>query len=325
MNQKQVNRIIKLLKEKEVSFDRGLSNDEVERIEERFNICFPDDLKLLLQTALPVSSGFVHWRYGLKGEQGKKEIEQKLRNPKEGILWGVKIGEFWLGKWGIKPDNLQEQKEIAERELMNVPQLIPIFAHRFISSSPDEIGNPVFSIYNTDIIHYGYDLIDYLANEFKIEIPTSYGRIEEPKHIDFWSDIINSYEQNNMKYFEAKRTVKPDEIDELNHVNNVMYVQWIQDIAGLHWSELIKENPQEDCIWVVVRHEIDYLRSAVLDDIVTLKTWVGETQGVKSVRHVEILKEDKVLVKAQTTWCLLDAKTHRPKRIDESVLKTLQL
>lgn len=126
-----------------------------------------------------------------------------------------------------------------------------------------------------------------------------------------------------MKIFETKRSVQPSEIDELNHVNNVVYVQWIQDVAGLHWAELTKENPLPDCIWVVVRHEIDYLRSAVLGDTVTLKTWVGETQGVKSIRHVEILKGNKILVKAQTTWCLLDAKTLRLKRIDESVLKTL--
>lgn len=119
------------------------------------------------------------------------------------------------------------------------------------------------------------------------------------------------------------KKVKETEIDELNHVNNVVYVQWIQDVASLHWFELVKKNPQENCIWVVLRHEIDYVRSAVLGDEITLKTWVGETQGVKSIRHVEILKDDKLLVKAKTTWCLLDAKTMRPKRIDESVLKTL--
>lgn len=126
-----------------------------------------------------------------------------------------------------------------------------------------------------------------------------------------------------MKVYQTERIVKKSEIDDLNHVNNVVYVQWIQDVAGMHWFELVKENPQEDCIWVVLRHEIDYLGSAILGDTITLKTWVGVTQGVKSIRHVEILKNNKVLVKAQTIWCLLDGKTMRPKRIDESVLKTL--
>ena len=40
--------------------------------------------------------------------------------------------------------------------------------------------------------------------------------------------------------------------------------------------------------------------------------------------YVEIYKEDVLLVKAQTVWCMLDVKTLRPTRITESVLKVLQ-
>ncbi|MDY0779538.1 thioesterase family protein [Tenacibaculum sp. IB213877] len=123
--------------------------------------------------------------------------------------------------------------------------------------------------------------------------------------------------------FTTQRVVTSEEIDQLNHVNNVVYLQWVQDIAEQHWAELSKNNPQPDYIWVVIRHEIDYLQQAVLGDTITLKTWVGETQGVKSVRHVEIYKDAVLLVKAQTTWCLLHAKTLRPTRITESVINTL--
>ncbi|WP_132794308.1 acyl-CoA thioesterase [Tenacibaculum skagerrakense] len=129
---------------------------------------------------------------------------------------------------------------------------------------------------------------------------------------------------NSNKVFSTTRKVISEEIDELNHVNNVVYVQWVQDIAKLHWAELVKDSPQEnDLIWVVFRHEIDYKNQAMLDDVVTLKTWVGETAGVKSVRHVEIYKDDKILVKAKTTWCLLDAKTFRPTRITENIYNLL--
>lgn len=125
------------------------------------------------------------------------------------------------------------------------------------------------------------------------------------------------------KVFVSKRTVVSEEIDELNHVNNVVYVQWVQDIAVLHWQYLTKNVNAEDLIWVVLKHEIDYLGQATLNDEVTLKTWVGETKGVKSIRHVEIFKEDKLLVKAQTTWCLLNNKTLRPARITEDIYNLL--
>ncbi len=123
--------------------------------------------------------------------------------------------------------------------------------------------------------------------------------------------------------FSIQHTVTKEEIDELNHVNNVVYVQWIQDIAGKHWKKLVKNQTEITGIWVVIRHEIDYLKSAVLGDEVTLKTWIGASTGLKSIRHVEILKGTILLAKAQTTWCLLDAKTYKPLRITESVLKIL--
>ena len=126
-----------------------------------------------------------------------------------------------------------------------------------------------------------------------------------------------------MKRFILKHTVTKEEIDNLNHVNNVVYVQWIQDIAGKHWQDLIKDQAKQHYIWVVIRHEIDYLKSAKLEDNITLKTWVGESKGLKSIRYVEIFRNQDLLAKAKTTWCMLDTKTHRPLRITEDVLKIL--
>ncbi len=125
------------------------------------------------------------------------------------------------------------------------------------------------------------------------------------------------------KVFTTTRVVVSEEIDNLNHVNNVVYVQWVQDIATLHWEYLVKDINAEDLIWVLVKHEIDYIGQAVLNDEITLKTWVGETKGVKSVRHVEIFKDDKLLAKSQTTWCLLNSKTLRPTRITEDIFNLL--
>ena len=189
MNQKQVNRIINLLKGKGISFENGLTDIEIERVNRDFGIVFPNDLKLFLQTALPVSVGFVHWRYGLNSEKGKQEIENKLNWPLRGLLFDIKNNSFWLDEWGAKPAGFEEQKKVATSELAKQPKLIPIYSHRYISDQPGEAGNPVFSVYQTDIIYYGNDLMDYLSNEFRIEIPKFYGTIEEPKQIPFWSDM----------------------------------------------------------------------------------------------------------------------------------------
>ena len=127
-----------------------------------------------------------------------------------------------------------------------------------------------------------------------------------------------------MNVFIQKHTVLISEIDELNHVNNIDYLEWVQEIAHKHWQLLTKDNPHDGYVWYVIRHEIDYLKQAVLGEELTIKTWVGETGGVKSIRHVEISKGSIVLAKVATTFCLLDVKRKRPTRITQSILNLLK-
>lgn len=125
------------------------------------------------------------------------------------------------------------------------------------------------------------------------------------------------------KIFTLKITVSTDDIDNLQHVNNLVYVKWMDIIATKHWTFLTKDHPLPQYVWVVVRHEIDYLKQAGLGDEITVKTWVGETKGITSVRFMEFYKGDVLLVKAKTVWAMLNAKTFKPARIREDVLKVL--
>jgi len=118
-------------------------------------------------------------------------------------------------------------------------------------------------------------------------------------------------------------TVSSEDIDTLHHVNNLVYVKWMDKIATTHWDFLTKENPLPQYIWVVMRHEIDYLKQATLGDEIVVKTWVGETKGITSVRFMEFYKKDVLLVKAKTVWAMLHAETFKPTRIREDVLKVL--
>lgn len=124
-----------------------------------------------------------------------------------------------------------------------------------------------------------------------------------------------------MKTFELTINVSANDIDELNHVNNVVYVQWIQDVAKAHWESLASKEVQEKYIWMVLRHEVDYSGQAREGDVLIAKTWVAWSEGVKSERQVEISNQEtgKVVAKAKTLWCLLDAQTKRPKRIDSDI------
>ena len=126
-----------------------------------------------------------------------------------------------------------------------------------------------------------------------------------------------------MSVFETTYTVIASDIDELNHVNNVVYLRWIQNIANLHWTQLKQDEDTSAYVWVVIRHEIDYIGQALLEDSIVAKTWVGETGGIRSIRHVEFYRNNKLLVKAQTTFCLLHAKSFKPMRITDEILAML--
>jgi acyl-CoA thioester hydrolase len=117
--------------------------------------------------------------------------------------------------------------------------------------------------------------------------------------------------------------VSKGDIDDLNHVNNVVYLNWVLEAAKQHWELL--SNPAQNLlyVWVILRHEIDYLASGMLNDDITITTWVDSSAGVKSDRIVEIKRDNKLLAKAKTTWCLLDKTTMRPVRIPDEILTVL--
>tara|TARA_R110002051_G_scaffold56046_8_gene104003 strand:- start:54837 stop:55229 length:393 start_codon:yes stop_codon:yes gene_type:complete len=124
-----------------------------------------------------------------------------------------------------------------------------------------------------------------------------------------------------MNGFKKKIIVSNDDLDDLNHVNNVRYVQWIQDISKEHWQAKASPHMQEEVIWVVLSHHIEYKNSAVLNDPILISTYIASSSGAKSIRIVEMYhgKTNKLLVKASTEWCLLHSKTYRPLRIPENI------
>lgn len=120
--------------------------------------------------------------------------------------------------------------------------------------------------------------------------------------------------------------VQAPDIDTLDHVNNVVYLRWVQDVATAHWCKIAPEEMRKKYSWVVLRHEIDYRNPAVLGDELIVRTWVGSSKGVKSVRYVEFHQSGtgKLVAEAKTTWCLLDAQTMRPKRIENDIVSIFQ-
>lgn len=63
---------------------------------------------------------------------------------------------------------------------------MPIYGHRYLPTVPSMGGNPVLSVYQTDIIYYGNDLLDWFSYEFQ---RSSVER--EPRRVRFWSWFVD--------------------------------------------------------------------------------------------------------------------------------------
>lgn len=121
--------------------------------------------------------------------------------------------------------------------------------------------------------------------------------------------------------FELAIAVGSQDIDELGHVNNVVYLRWVQDAAVAHWRAAATAAQQAELAWVVVRHEIEYKHAAHLGDAIIARTWVGTATAQTFERHTEILRasDQRLLARARTLWCPIDAHTGKPTRVHSDV------
>ena len=117
-------------------------------------------------------------------------------------------------------------------------------------------------------------------------------------------------------------------IDENGHVNNVAYVQWMQDIAVEHYSSIggiAAQGPE--ATWVVREHKIEYLLPAYLNDEVEIRTWVESVRRVRSLRKYEFVRKSdgRTLVRGETDWVFVDARTGTPRAIPREVAEVFGL
>lgn len=186
MTAEQTTALIDCLASCGIRFEAGLTDIEVAEVQEKFGFVFPPDLKQLLQQALPVTKSFVNWRKGLHNIYTARKIKARMKWPSQCIGFYVEDHSMWLPEWGDKPIEEAEKLDVVKKNLQSVSKLIPIYSHRYIPAQPSEEGNPVFSVYHTDTIYYGYDLPNYLANEFLFTLPGIFTRFEGAKeHIEF--------------------------------------------------------------------------------------------------------------------------------------------
>jgi hypothetical protein len=196
----------------------GLSDDEIDGVERRWSLRFPPDYRLFLRRLHSVdrpmtgayfrdpqdgdrlvpdeSPSFYNWLTDTEAIQGR--FDWLL----EGLEFDLEQNVLWRESWGPKPATLEAQKERVRELVAAAPKLIPVFSHRYLLAEPCQEGNPVLSVYQSDIIVYGHDLRSYFQMEFygllgltRAEIEPLVtkeinGRFAQYMAIPFWGELL---------------------------------------------------------------------------------------------------------------------------------------
>jgi acyl-CoA thioester hydrolase len=124
-----------------------------------------------------------------------------------------------------------------------------------------------------------------------------------------------------MPYVHEVEVLESD-IDNLGHASNLVYLRWVQDAALAHSTALgFSEQAYlaRGEAWVVRRHEIEYLRAAVMRDRLRIETRVEFMKAANSVRRTEIFRGSELLCRAATDWVYVELTRGRPTRIPQDV------
>ena len=114
--------------------------------------------------------------------------------------------------------------------------------------------------------------------------------------------------------------IQPSDIDHMGHVNNAVYLKWVQEAVVDYWSSVAPPDAVAQHLWVALKHEISYLKPTFLQDNVVAEVIAEKVEGARAYFRTVLKRGEDVLSEIQSTWCCLDAGTHRPARLARDVI-----
>ncbi len=98
----------------------------------------------------------------------------------------------------------------------------------------------------------------------------------------------------------VSRRAQRYEADGMHHINNAVYVDWLEDVLA---DALTTQGAPR---WRVYRHEIEYVRSAIPGDAVTVSAQLIGAGHCAMAWQLEIARGDELLIRDHATTLWLD-------------------
>jgi acyl-CoA thioester hydrolase len=142
--------------------------------------------------------------------------------------------------------------------------------------------------------------------------------------------------------------VRHYEADAVGHVNNAAYLHYLEQAAIEHSAAVgypLGRYQVMGTLFIVRRHEIEYLRPATPGDVLQVVTWAEEIRGPRAVRAYAVYRHGQAasdvgtvavpadgllpptyvpagepLVRAQTQWVYVGLESGRPLRVPTELI-----
>ena len=114
--------------------------------------------------------------------------------------------------------------------------------------------------------------------------------------------------------------VAPSDVDDLHHASNIVYLRWVQEVATAHSTACGFDLPAYQrlgAVFVVRKHELEYLAPVLLGETVEVHTWIASWRGPSAERHTRMRRvgDGREIARGITHWVLVGTGDGRPRRI----------
>jgi len=125
--------------------------------------------------------------------------------------------------------------------------------------------------------------------------------------------MYREYRPEELTY-EKELVIRTEQVDMTRRLRISELFRLLEDISIAHTEALgctRRETLDRGLLWIITRQLVEIDEMPVYDDKITIRGWQGEMMHVFFPRFYEIIKDGKVIIRAQAMWSLIDEETRQ--------------
>ena len=112
--------------------------------------------------------------------------------------------------------------------------------------------------------------------------------------------------------YEKRLTLVSDQVDMSRRMRMSELFRLLEEVAVAHTEAMgctRSETLDRGLLWIITRQLVEIREMPVYDDEIIVRGWQGDMMHVFFPRFCEVIKEGRVVIRAQALWALMDEKT----------------